>query len=150
MLGPLSTHYGTNTERNCVALQRKQKDRGRSSWHKNWRSWGRRNRYWTESVQWEFRYNRPLPCSQVFLWTAGVPGDAKTVGHSAPPGAGEREADAFGAAEAHHPDEGPDACFLSSLCPGTHFILHLASDWTQPKDNLVSKFTWYCRNQMSQ
>lgn len=53
------------------------------------------------------------------VWTAGVSGDAKTVGHPAPPGAGEGEADASGAAEAHHPDESPNACFLPALCPGT-------------------------------
>lgn len=50
--------------------------------------------------------------------TAGVSGDAKTVSHPAPSGAGEGEADASGAAEAHDPDESPNACFLSSLCPG--------------------------------
>lgn len=58
------------------------------------------------------------------VWTAGVPGDAKTAGHPAPPGAGEGEADASGAAEAHDPDESPNACFLSSLRPGTQRILH--------------------------
>lgn len=58
--------------------------------------------------------------SNMFTWPSGVPGDAEAAGHSAPPGAGEGEADAFGAAETHDPDESPDACFLPALCPGTH------------------------------
>lgn len=55
----------------------------------------------------------------VCILTVGVSGNAKTVGHPAPSGAGEGEADASGAAEAYNPDESPNACFLSSLCPGT-------------------------------
>lgn len=56
--------------------------------------------------------------------TAGVSGDAKAVGHPAPPGAGEGEADASGAAKAHHPDESPNARFLPALCPGTVITLY--------------------------
>lgn len=55
----------------------------------------------------------------VCLWAEGVPGDAEAVGHPASPGAGEGEADASGAAEAHDPDESPDACVLSALRSGT-------------------------------
>lgn len=61
--------------------------------------------------------NTLLTC--VFVLTVGVFRNAKAVGHPAPPGAGEGEADASGAAEAHNPDESPNACFFSSLCPGT-------------------------------
>lgn len=74
--------------------------------------------------------NPEMLCSPpVCLLTVGISGNAKAAGHSAPPGAGEGEADASGAAEAHDPDESPNACFLSSLCPGTlahsHLILKL-------------------------
>lgn len=48
----------------------------------------------------------------------GVPGDAASVGHPATAGAREGEADAPGTAEADHPDESPDASFLTALCPG--------------------------------
>ncbi|TKS92050.1 Hepatocyte growth factor-regulated tyrosine kinase substrate [Collichthys lucidus] len=63
----------------------------------------------------------------------GVPGDAKTAGHPAPSGAGEGEADASGAAEAHNPDESPNACLLSALCSGTHCIHKLTSKAIQRK-----------------
>lgn len=59
---------------------------------------------------------------------AGVPGDAETAGHSAPPGAGEGATDAPGAAEAHDPNESPDACLLSALRPGAHTPLTADSD----------------------
>lgn len=65
---------------------------------------------------------------RVFLLTVGVPGDAKAVGHPAPPGAGEREADASGAAEAYNPDESPNACIFSSLCPGSSDIVQHQMD----------------------
>lgn len=57
--------------------------------------------------------------TSVCVLTVGVSGNAKAVGHPAPSGAGEGEADASGAAEAHNPDESPNACFLFALCPGT-------------------------------
>lgn len=56
------------------------------------------------------------------IWTSGIPGDAETAGHSAPAGAGEGEADASGAAEAHHPDESADACFPFALRPGERYV----------------------------
>lgn len=127
MLGLLSTPFGTNTERSCVVLRRKQRDRGRSSSHKNWRSWGRRSRSWSEALHWQHAdidKHFTTMLTSVCLWTAGVPRDAETAGHSAPPGAGEREADASGAAEAHNPDESPNACIFSSLRPGAHSLLH--------------------------
>lgn len=65
-----------------------------------------------------YQESRSALLTAVCALTVGVSGNAKTVGHSAPPGAGEGEADASGAAEAHDPDESPNACFLSSLCPG--------------------------------
>lgn len=118
MLGLLSTLFEMNTERSCVAPQRKRSDRGRFSSHKNWRSWGKRSR-WRRRLSPE-----SIRCWETFFFhgcvlTAGVSGDAKTVGHPAPAGAGEGEADASGAAEAHHPDESPNACVLPALCPGT-------------------------------
>lgn len=63
-----------------------------------------------------------------FVLTVGVPGNAKTVGHPASPGAGEREADASGAAEAYNPDESPNACIFSSLYPGTIDIVQHQMD----------------------
>lgn len=61
----------------------------------------------------------------VCLWTLGVPGDAETAGHPAPPGAGEGEADASRAAEAHDPNESPNARFLSALRPGNSPLFSL-------------------------
>lgn len=60
MLGRPLTPSGMNTERSCVVLQRKQRDRGRSSWHKNWRSWGRRSRSYNEAffLHWKKRSYR--------------------------------------------------------------------------------------------
>lgn len=135
MLGLLSTLFEMNTERNCVVQQRKRRDRGRYSSHKNWRSWGKRSRWWGRLPPWK---------KSVILFTywfcaltAGVSGDAKTVSHPAPSGAGEGEADASGAAEAHDPDESPNACFLSSLCPGTLSNSDHLSKLIQQAVNLV-------------
>lgn len=140
MLGLLSTLFEMNTERSCVVRRRRRRGRGKFSSHRNWRSWGKRSRWWRRlppppqcqpGVQ-KWFYSPP-----VCLLTVGVSGNAKAAGHSAPAGAGEGEADAPGAAEAHHPDESPNACFLSPLCPGTLAHSHLTSELNQQHEPVV-------------
>lgn len=66
------------------------------------------------------------PLTHSCLHISGIPGDAAAAGYPAPAGAGEGAADASGAAEAHHPDESPDAGLLPPLRSGSHFtVLHL-------------------------
>lgn len=89
-----------------------------------------------EDFFWIYQVPRNALVNAVCVLTVGISGDAKTVGHSAPPGAGEGEADASGAAEAHNPDESPNACFLSSLCSGTHINTALISKLNQQHQSL--------------
>lgn len=77
------------------------------------------------------------PTHVFVLKNTGIPGDAKTVGYSASPGAGEREADATGAAETYDPNESSDACFFSALCPGIHCISKWFQEYWQSVLSLV-------------
>lgn len=116
------TLWERSTGRSCDGLPRRLRDRDKSSSPRNWRSWGRRNRQVAFLFTGE---SRDEAGNWLRLVAAGVSGDAKAAGDSAPAGAGEGETDAPGAAETHHSDESTDACLLSALLTGAHCYVHI-------------------------
>lgn len=76
--------------------------------------------WWRPAWPWGVGAVAACPALTPASWPPGIPGGAAAAGHPAPAGAREGAADAPGAAEADHPDAGPDASFLPALRPGTH------------------------------